>query len=134
MRQHAHLTAMMSIVNDHVGEHCGADRPRPGPAVAMELLNAALRLAQSFGQHFRTKLRTFLQRYTRLALRAARAVKFRRQLEMCRGESEPLAPDVVYMGEDRDYGASVAARRLCSPSFRIELSENELVHSFVDGV
>ena len=39
--EHASLSAVMSVVGNHVGEHGDSRRPRAGPGVAAELFDAA---------------------------------------------------------------------------------------------
>jgi hypothetical protein len=40
----------------------------------------------------------------------------------------------MHVSKDRNNRAGVAARRLCPPRFWIEMSEDELIHPFADGV
>ena len=75
MREHAHLSAVMGVMRDHVGEHGDARRPWPGPAIAHKTLDAALGSGQSFCQHLGTALGTLGQRRSRLLLGAPAAVK-----------------------------------------------------------
>ena len=134
MGQHAYLAAMMGIMHDHVGEHGGAAGPRSGPAVAAELLDATRRAVQGFCEHLRAAQRAFRQRGSCLLLRAAGAIELLWKLEMRGREPEPLAADVVYMGEYRRDRARLAAGRFCPPGARMEMLEDELVHSVIDGV
>ena len=59
--EHGDLPAMMRVVGDHVGEHCGACGPWFGPAVAMEDFDAALGKRERFGQHVGASLAAFEQ-------------------------------------------------------------------------
>ncbi len=67
-------------------------------------------------------------------LRAAGAIELRGQFEMRRGEPQPLAADVVHVSEHRRDCARVTAGRLCPPSLRIQMLEDELVHPVIDGI
>jgi len=52
------------------------------------------------------------------------------------GKPDPLAADVVHVGEDGGDGADVAGRfycRLRSPRRRVEVFDYELVHALVGG-
>jgi len=53
MREHTHLPAMMGFVRKHVTQHLRAGGPSPSPAVSAELLDAAARTSERFGQHLR---------------------------------------------------------------------------------
>ena len=97
------------------------------------ILDAAGRIGESFREHLRAECRASGERRAGLALRAACAMEWWRELEMRGREPEPLAADVVKMGKDRGYGANVAAGRLGAPGARIELLEDQLMSSFIDG-
>ena len=134
MRQHAYLAAMMGFMREHVGKHGGAPGPRSGPTVAAELLHTTVRAGEGFGEHLRGEPRAFRQRSACLALRAAGAIELSRQLEMRSGEPQPLATDVVDLGQDGSDRARVAARGLGVPGVGIEMLEDELVYVVADGV
>jgi hypothetical protein len=51
MREHADLTAMVSFVSKHVAEHFYAYRPRPRPAVAVKIFDAARTIAERVNEH-----------------------------------------------------------------------------------
>src|SRR5262249_37064594 len=42
MGEHAHLSAVMRVMGNHIGEHGRARSPRPRPAVAKKVLDTAL--------------------------------------------------------------------------------------------
>ena len=48
------------------------------------------------------------------------------------GQPDPFAADVVHVGEDRCNGADIAGRPHL-PYSRVEMLDDELVHSLVDG-
>jgi hypothetical protein len=86
MRQHAHLSAVMSIVHDHVGKHGRAGRPGASPPVAPKLLNSPVWSRKSFRQHLRTTQSAEGQGASDLALRAPGPIEFCGQLDMWGGE------------------------------------------------
>jgi len=133
MGQQAHLAAMMSIMHNHVSKHGSARRPRPGPAVAMELSDPAAWAGEAFAEHFRAAFCAFPQGSARLSLRAFGTVEPDGQFDVGRGKPQPLAPYVVHMRKDGGDSAPIPACRLRSPSFRIKMSEDELVHPFADS-
>ena len=124
VREHAYLTAVMGVMQDHVDNHGGAPGPRPGPTVSEELLDATLWAAQGFRDHFRTAQGTFPERRACLLLRAAQAIEVLRQADVGGGESQPLASDVVHMSENRGDCAHVSARRFCPPCMGIQILKN----------
>ena len=133
MREQADLAAMMVFVGEHVGNHGGAGGPWGSPTITVEFLDAAGRIGESFREHLRAECRASGERRAGLALRAACAMEWWRELEMRGREPEPLAADVVKMGKDRGDGADVTAGRLGAPGAGIEMLEDQLVGGFVDG-
>lgn len=132
MRQHADLAAVVGFMREHISNHGSTRGPRAGPTVAHELPDATLRTGESFGEHLGAALRTFGKRRARLLLRTAGTIKLRRQLEMRRGKSQPLATNIVDVSEDGSDGARAAAWRFGVPSSRVEMLKDELVHCVVD--
>jgi hypothetical protein len=51
MREHTDLPAMVGFVSKHVAEHFQAYRPRPRPAVAVKLFDAARTIAERLIEH-----------------------------------------------------------------------------------
>src|SRR5947207_9968959 len=52
VREHAHLSAMMSFVTKHVAQHFRTNRPRACPAVSAKLLDLSV-AAERSGDHLR---------------------------------------------------------------------------------
>lgn len=132
MREEAHLSAMVGFVSEHVAEHFRADRPRLGPGVSAELLDAAARIAEGFSEHFGAASGALRQCDAGLARRAVRAVELTRNLQVRRGEPDPLGADVVHVGEDRGDGADFAGR-LGAPSGRGKMFDENLVQAIIGG-
>ena len=132
MRKHAHLAAMVGFVSQHVAEHLRADRPGRCPAVSAKLLDAALTIAERFGEHLGAACGALGQSRTGLPRRAVRAVElwWNRQVRSCK--PDPLGADVVHMGEDRRNRTGPAGR-FGSPRGRIEMLDEHLVHAIVGG-
>src|SRR5437879_13771161 len=82
MRKHTHLSAMVGFVRKHVAQHFQANRPRPGPAVSAELLNAAPTSAERFSEHLRAASGAIRQALTSLLRRALRAVELSWNLQV----------------------------------------------------
>ncbi len=110
MREHADLAAMVGFVGKHVAEHFNAHGPRGGEAVPGELFDMAATGAKGFSEHLDAAGGALRQSRTRLLRGAVGTVELRWNLEVRRGEPDPLAADVVHVGEDRGDGADVAAR------------------------
>jgi len=51
MRKHAHLSAMVGFVSQHVAEHFHANRPWLRPAVSQKRLHASFTTTQRFSEH-----------------------------------------------------------------------------------
>ena len=132
MREHTDLPTMMGFVREHVAQHFRADRPRPGPAVAAKLLDATFITAKRFSEHVRTASGALGQSRTRLPRRAVRAVELWRDLQMRSGKPDPLAADIVHVGEDRRNGADFAGG-FGPPSGRVKMFDEKLVHAIVGG-
>jgi hypothetical protein len=133
MCQHAYLSAMMSVMRDHVGEHGDTWRPRPGPSIPPEVLNSA-RGIYCLPDHFVAKVRALRQGTACLPLRAACAIKLCRKLKVRCGEPQPLAPDVVHVREYCRNGARFAPIGWRPPGPRIQALDNKLVYSVIDGI
>jgi hypothetical protein len=143
MREHAHLPAMVGFVRKHVAQHFQANRPRPSPAVSAKLLDAAfvLTTAERFRQHLRAASGALGQSRTGLLRRAMRAVELSWNLQVRSRKPDPLAADIVHVGEDRRNGsdfvlAGVLAgrfgRRFCSPGGRVKMFDKNLIQAIVD--
>ena len=132
MGEHADLPAMMGFVSEHVTEHLRADGPRTGPAVSAKSLDAAAGTGEGFGEHLRAASGALGQSRAGLARRAVRAMELPRDLEVRSGEPDPLAANIVHMGEDRGDGADLAGRS-SGPGGRLEVFDENLVHALVGG-
>jgi hypothetical protein len=136
MREHEHLPAMVGFVSEHVAEHLGADRPRFSPAVPAKLLDAAFVIAKGFGEHLGAADGALGQSCTGLPGCAVGAVELGWNLQVWGCEPDPLAADVVHVGEDGCNGAGLAGRfgwRLCFPGGRVKMFDEKLVHAIVGG-
>jgi len=78
MGQHADLSPVVGVVRNHVVEHSCTRLPWPRPSVAKKALDAPLRRAQSFFEHFRAARGTLGQRGLGLFLSAPAAIELRR--------------------------------------------------------
>src|SRR6266851_5569840 len=140
MREHAHLPAMVRFVRKHVAQHFQANRPGPSPAVSQKLLDAAFVLttaptaAERFSQHLRATSGALGQSRAGLLRRAVRAVELCWNLQMRSCKPDPLAADIVHVREDRrnDTGAGLAGR-FGSPSGRVKMFDENLVHAIIGG-
>src|SRR5713226_1784982 len=142
MREHTHLPAMVGFVRKHVAQHFRANRPRRSPAVSAKLLDAAfvlttaLTTAERFSEHLRAASGTLGQSRTGLLRRAVRAVELCWNLQMRSCKPDPLAADIVHVGEDRGNGADVftgvfagrfGCRRFGFPGGRVKMFDKNLV-------
>ena len=132
MREHAHLPAMVGFARKHVAQHFHANRPRPSPAVSTKLLDAAWGTAERFSEHLRAAGGALGQSRTGLLPRAVRAVELRWNLQVRSGKPDPLAADIVHVREDRRNSAGLAGR-FGSPCGRVQMFDQNLVHSIVGG-
>ena len=82
MREHTHLPAMVGFVRKHVAQHFHANRPRPGPAVSVKLLDAAPTTAERFREHLRAASRALGQSRTGLLRHAVRSVELSWNLQV----------------------------------------------------
>jgi hypothetical protein len=155
MREHTHLPAMVSFVRKHVAQHFQANRPRRSPAVPQKLLDAAfvlttaLTTAERFREHLRAASGALGQSRTGLLRRAVRAVELGWNLQMRSCKPDPLAADIVHVGEDRRNGADFVSaevfagvfarrfgcrfccRRFGTPGGRVKMFDKHLVHAIV---
>jgi len=132
------LSAMMGFVGKHVAEHGGAGGPSGDDFVSSELGDAARGLrGECVGEHAETLLGTLLEGGGGLLFGAAMRVERRGTFEVRGVVAEPVATNIVKMGEDGGDGASATASGSGScgaPGAWVEMSEEELVHGVVDGV
>src|SRR5437016_3201173 len=89
MREYTHLPAMVGFVRKHVAQHFRANRPRPGPAVSVKLLDAAP-IAKRFSEHLRAAGGALRQSRTGLPRRAVHAVKLSWDLQVRSCKPDPL--------------------------------------------
>src|SRR5438094_5694038 len=137
MREHTHLPAMMGFVRRQVAQHFQANRPRPSPAVSAKLLAAAPTTAERFSEHLRAASAALGQSRAGLLRRAVRAVELCWNLQMRSCKPDPLAADIVHVGEDRGNGAGLAGRFGCRrfgfPGGRVKMFDKHLVHALIGG-
>ena len=131
MREHNHLPAMVSFVDEHIAEHFHSDGPRLGPSVSTELLDPAV-VAKRIGKHLRATNGAFGQSLASQLWRTLRAVELCRNFQVGSRKFDPLAAHIVNVGEDRRYGADFA-RRSRSPGERVEMVDKDLIHTIVRG-
>jgi hypothetical protein len=129
MRQHAHLPAMVGFVRKHVAQHFQANRPRPGPAVSLELLDATP-ATQRFRQHLCAASSARGQSGAGLPRGAVRAIELRRRLQVRSRQPDPLGSDVVHVHEDRRNGAGLAGR-FGFPGDWVQMFDENLIHAFI---
>jgi len=132
MREHTHLPAMVGFVRKHVAQHFHANRPRPGPAVSVKLLDAAPTTAERFREHLRAASRALGQSRTGLLRRAVRTVELSRNLQVRSCKPDPLAADIVHVREDRRNGAALTGR-YGSPGRRVKMFDKNLVDAIIRG-
>src|SRR5438874_2707615 len=132
MREHTHLPAMVGFVSKHVAQHFQANRPGPGPAVSAKLLDAASTTAERFSQHLRAASGALGQSRAGLLWSAVRAVELSYNLQMRSCKPDPLAADIVHVGEDRRNAADLAGR-FGSPGGRIKMFDKNLAHAIIGG-
>src|SRR5712692_6153903 len=133
MRQHAHLSAMMGLMRNHVRKHGGPWRPRPSPTVTAKVLHATFGAGEGVREHLVAACSALGQRRTGLFLRATRAVQPGRQLQMRSRKPQPLAANVVDVSKYCSNGASLAAGRFGSPRAGIEMLQQDLIYPVVDS-
>jgi hypothetical protein len=135
VREHEDLAAVVGFVGKHVAQHFRAGGPRLGPAVAEKFLDLAL-AAESFSEHVGAAGGAFGESRAGLLWCAVRAIELGGNFQMRSGEPDPLAADIVHVGEDGGDVAHVAERFYCglrSPCGRVQMFDYKLVHSFVRG-
>lgn len=133
MRQHQHLTAVVSFVREHVDEHGWSGGPGRRPAVAVEFCNACWVGRQGVREHAGTAFAAFGEGGPHLFLCCAGAIEILGKFQVGRRQTQPFTPNVVDVSEDGGNGAYVAAGKFCAPSMSIEIGEDELIHAFVGG-
>lgn len=134
MREHAYLSAMVGLVRNHVAQHLYAHRPGPSPSVSHKLLHAAPTAAERLIQHLRAASRALGQSRAGLQRRAVRAVELRWNLQVRRCKPDPLAADIMHVGEDRSNRADLAGRfgrQLRIPSPSLKMFDKNLIHALV---
>jgi hypothetical protein len=134
MSEHTHLTSMMRVMRDHVRQHGGARGPRSCPPIAAERFNLAGRPRQSVRKHVRAACCAFEESGLDLLLRAGGAVEPGGELQMRGGQPEPFAADVVDVREDGGDCPPATPRRRGAPYSRMQVFEDDLVHTLIYGV
>ena len=136
MREQADLSAMVSFVRQHVGEHFQTNRHRPMPAVAAKFLDAATtiaaRVVERFLEHLRAASGALRQGGTGLLRGAVGAVKLGGHLQVRCCQPDPLRADIVHVGEDCCNRAGLAGR-FGSPGGRVKIFDKNLVDAIVGG-
>jgi hypothetical protein len=117
MREHAHLSAMVGFVSQHVAQHLHPNRPRLSPAISDELLHAAS-ATKRISKHLRAADSALSQSRAGLLRRTTRPVQLRWNLQVRRRKPDPLGADIVHVREDRRNRATFAGRSR-APRFRI---------------
>ena len=134
VRQHQNLAAMMRLVREHVSKHRPAGWPSLRPTPAREFHHTPTRrCGQSIRQHPQALRPTFPMCRSSLLNRAMVRIQRRRTLQMRRRILQPRQPAVVQMREyrrDRS-AAALFSRQLRTPSTRVQLRQNKLVHRVV---
>ena len=148
MGDHADLAAMVGFVGQHVAEHFNADRPGRRQAVASKDFDAGLVIGlpcpEGFGKHLRAARGALGQSRAGLLRCAGRAVELCWDSEMRSGEPDPLAANVMHVGEDGGDGPGLVRPRagqfrreigwrFCFPGRRVQVLNQELVHAVVGG-
>jgi len=143
VREHTNLPTMVSFVRKHVAQHFRTDRPRPSPTVSEKLLDPASATAERFSKHLRAASGALGQSRTGLQRRALRAIELFWDLQVRSCKPNPLAADIVHVGEDRGDITGAAfegrfgrrrygCRRLGPPRGRVKMFNKHLVHAVVD--
>jgi hypothetical protein len=132
MREHADLATVVGFVGKHVAQHFETNRPGWGVAVSAKFLDAALRGAERFREHFGAARGAFGQRGAGLLRSAAGAVQLSRNFEVRSGQPDPLGADVVHVGEDGDDRAGLVGR-FGAPGARVEMFDKLLIHALIGG-
>src|SRR5579863_10424636 len=101
MREHTHLPAMVRFVGQHVAQHLDANRPGPGPAVSVKLLDAAAVTAEPLGEHLGAAGAALGQSRAGLLHRAMGAIELSWNLQVRSRKPDPLGADIVDMRENR---------------------------------
>jgi len=130
MREHTHLSAVVSLVSKHVAQHFRANRPRFSPAVSMKLLDAAI--AERFREHFPAASRTLGQSRAGLLRRAVPAAEPSRYLQMRGRKPDPFAAGIVHVSENRRNVAGFAGR-FGFPCGGVKMFDKHLVHALTGG-
>jgi hypothetical protein len=135
VREHTDLAAVVGLVSQHVAEHFEAGGPGLSPAVADECLDAsfvARHFAERFRQHFGAASGAFGQRIPSLLRREVRTAELSRNLQVRSRQPDPLAADVVHVGEDGRNAADFA-RRFGRPEFGGKVLDENLVYPIISG-
>jgi hypothetical protein len=132
MGEHTHLPAMVGLVRKHVAQHFQANRPRPSPAVSAKLFDPVPATAERFSEHLRAASGALGQSRAGLLRRAVGAVELWWNFQVRSCKPDPLAADIVHVGEDRRNGAGLAGR-FGSPCVRVEMFDKNLVHPIIGG-
>ena len=129
MCEHTNLSAMVGFMSDHVAQHFHADRPRLGPSVSNELLNAGVD-AERLRKHLRATSGTLGKCRTGLLRRAVCAVELCRNFHVGSGQPDPLGAHIVHVGKDRRDGTDIT-RRFGTPCVRFEMFDKDLIQAVV---
>ena len=134
MREHAHLPAMVGFVRQHVAQHFRACRPGLGPSVSVKLLDAArtITTAKRIGEHLRAASGALGESSAGLLRRAVRAAEQSWHLQVRSRKPDPLAADIVHVGEDGRDGPGLAGGFGC-PGSRVKTFDKNLVHALIRG-
>lgn len=128
---------MMRLVREHIREHYASRRPHRSPTAAREFCDPPLRPAgQRIRQHAQALCCALSVGRGSLLHCAFVWIECRRTLQIRRRVFQPHQPAIVQMRKDCSDRASTSlfAGRIRSPSPRIEVSEQDVVHGVVDGI
>jgi hypothetical protein len=132
MREHQHLSAMVSFVSQHVTQHLHANWPSWSPTVSAKFLDAACTIAKRFRQHLHAESATLGHAYAGLLWSAVRAIELCRNLQVRCCKPDPLGADVVHVREDRRNRPDLAGG-FGSPGGGVKVFDKNLVHAIIGG-
>ena len=132
MGEHAHLSAMVCFVSQHVAQHLRANRPGGSESVSPKHLDAATGTAECFSQHLGASLGTFSEGRARLLLSAMRAMELGWNSQVRGSEPDPLGANIVHMSKDGHNGAGLAGLSGV-PRSGVKMLDEKLIHALVGG-
>jgi hypothetical protein len=131
MREHTNLSAMVSLMSNHVTQHLHANRPGLCPTISSKAIDTPT-TPECLTKHLLTPNRALRQSRTRLILRTVRAIQQRRNLQVRSRKPHPLAANIVHMRKDRRNAPNLTGR-LRPPRARVKMLDKTLVHSIISS-